>query len=180
MESVRAELRTEIREWVERLKQALLTVENRRRVEAQFKPLPEDTVVWMPNNPNAEFSLLTLKVWSLRYCVTPEFLLDTLTLCFRNCRRQSPQQQDVQLGLPAVLICGPRARQYVEEAVLRAFPNGENYKTKRQPQVRIPRWKRNGNLDLDLEEYTRMITAARNRFDALLKPDVTGRNYRRD
>ena len=181
--ALRVELRNEINDWMERLKLALLHVENQRRREGQFPPLPEDTCVWLPQGPNAELSMLTLKVWTLRYCITPEFLMDTLTLCFRNGRRYDPKDPDIRLGIPASIISGTAARNYVEEAVLKTFPNGENRKVASQPHPRILKQKLDyDNPDQALKEYAKGIAWARRTFEEQLTTVSTmnGRNYRKD
>lgn len=153
-------------EWKRRLEKALLSVENsRRRVHGQSM-LPEDTLVWMPEGPNARLNLLTLKTWCIRYCVAPEFILDVLTIAYRNIRKDGGVPRTIYLGLPAGVITGPRARKIIEDAVLKTYPNGENRKAAFQPRPRIPKreWDID-DIDKALRQYTRSMKTARKNFE---------------
>ena len=118
------------------LKDALLRMENNRRRESKLVPYPPDIRIDIPEGARSTLRLLNLKVWSLRYCVPLEFILDTITWIFR--RKRVENRKTLVLGLPANLATCPTARIYLEEAILRAFPNGENYLAAQQPVIPPP------------------------------------------
>ena len=154
-------------QWTTRVQEALLRVENHRRRETNRSPYPKNVYVNVPLGPNAALFLLTLKVWTIRYCVTLDFLLDVLMMRFKQQRRYDPNSnRELNLGLTAALLVGVDARQCVEESVIKAFPNAENYKMASQPYVPIPLY----SLDTDepdvaLKEYKRVIRAARGELE---------------
>jgi hypothetical protein len=153
-------------QWITRVQEALLRMENCRRRETNRPLYPKDVFVCVPFGPNAALLLLTLKVWTIRYCVTLDFLLDVLTLRFKNKRRYDPNNdRTLTLGLPAPLLVGTDARQCVEEAIVKAFPNGENYKMARQPYVPIPLYSLDDEPEVALQEYKRVIRAARGELE---------------
>jgi len=155
-----------VTEWKSRLEKALLKVENDRRAVSNFPRLPPETIVWLPAGPNANLYLLTLKVWCIRYCVTPEFVLEHLTLYYRNLRRYDPKSTEVTLGLPASTLASTTARKHIEEMVIRVYPNGENRKIVSQPPVFIPARNLNyENPDEALRQYAQGIAHARNSFE---------------
>jgi hypothetical protein len=170
-------LRETISGWRCTLEHALLRLENRRRVDAQQLPYPPSTVVWLPSSPQANTSFLTLKVWSIRYSVTPEFLLDVLTTRFRSARRPSKRENELSLGLPANIFAGAAACTAVEEAIVKAYPNQENVKVKHQPLIQIQQ-----KVDLeDPDAYQKRIYAARTAFSERLQAREKGykRNFRK-
>lgn len=115
--------------WRARLEKALLSVENQRRRALNVHPFDPEVAVYLPEGPKANLLLLNLKVWSERYSVTPEFILEFLTRWYRNSRHWTDNlngQREVSLGLPASLVAGMKSRNLLEEAVHRAFPAGEN------------------------------------------------------
>jgi hypothetical protein len=114
-------LESEIRSWKARLERALLKVEERERQE----PLPRSARAWLPGDG---FRLLNLKVWCERYRVPPEFVLEAVLARFSRSRRKDEKSGHVALGLPASMASGISARCAVEEAVVKAFPCGENRK----------------------------------------------------
>src|SRR5215831_194559 len=73
-----AQLLRVTQQWRARLAKALLAVVNSQRATRKRKPLPPNTLVYFPRGQDADLYLFNLKVWSLRYCITPEFLVEAL------------------------------------------------------------------------------------------------------
>ncbi len=132
-------LKEDIDEARVRFNRALLRVENSRRRDVQLPDLPKSTPVWFPTGPVADLHLLTLDVWRIRYCVTAEFIIETIIRRFRNMRRlpTTNVESSVQLGLPANIMAGTEARRCLEERIAKDFPNQENIRVKQQPKVSV-------------------------------------------
>ena len=92
-------------------------------------PIYKDVYVPLPQKDADRKRLLNLLVWSRRYNVTVEFILDALLGYFKNFRKPSSG-----IGVSVVSLTGVRARQIVEEAVVKAYPAGENETAARQAQ----------------------------------------------
>ncbi len=146
-------------DWTKEIEKALLKVENQRRHEIHTKPFPDETSVFLPTlTKEARIRLLTLKVWCKRYCITPEFILETLTLRYKSHRNCKPNE--VRLGLPLSTITGPKARKIVEEEVKRSYPNNENFKVASlPPQVPPMRGLKYDSVDQMVARYSSVITA---------------------
>jgi hypothetical protein len=171
--------------WYERLRLALFQVENRRRTLLDMSEFPKRTQVWIANSPQSRLSLLNLKVWCLRYSVSPEFILDNLLDRFQNVRRLSPTDNTpgypIKLGLPIGIITGPAARQYIERQVVIEFPNGENEKSLAVPATPPIKIKPYSTHEQMLQDYQEAITKARRQFDLAVqrRSKLYSRNYRK-
>ena len=118
-------------------------IETGRRSDAKLPPFPlqenGQPVVWLPNSDKARLALLNWKVWTLRYRVDLETLINiVLETHERRGRRWDPKGDTISLGHPISVVTGINARHLVEESVLRMFPNGENYKAASQPPQAEP------------------------------------------
>jgi hypothetical protein len=103
----------------------------------------------------------------MRYCVTPEFILDVLTLVYKQGRKYDPNNdKELHLGLPASLIASASARQRLEEAVIKTYPNGENRKSYNLPSIKLA-WSGKEDLDPDreLKNYLKTIPQKRIQFE---------------
>lgn len=109
------------------VRSALVQIEKRRCARECIDYT--DAYVTLPQKDADRKRLLNLLVWSRRYNVTVEFILGALLNYFKNFRKPSSG-----LGLAVVSLTGIRARQIVEEAVVNAYPAGENETAARQAQ----------------------------------------------
>jgi len=91
------------------------------------------SIVILPSKANDRLRLLNLYVWSLRYAVTVEFLLRVLLDKYRNVRQ--PSNGFATLGVRAATLCGVKSRQWVEDVVAKAYPNGENHLAYRSAMI---------------------------------------------
>ena len=110
-----------------KIKRALLKWENSRRRDAHQPELPASTEVWLPGAA-ADLHLLTFALWSTKYCVNMEWLIDAV-LTRLGYRRRLPHvtsSESLSIGLPAAVLIGEDARRAVLEKLARDFPNREN------------------------------------------------------
>lgn len=174
-----AYIQEEIAEWRKRLSKAFLAVVNNKR-KAKNLPLFHKTIVIdMPEGPNANLFLLTLKVWCIRYHVTPEWILEQLLWLYKGRRKPDDNEHQINLGLPAPMLVGTVARNYIEEALKLQFPNGENRSSKSIP---VPQGIKVDHLDFSLpdsvQEYIDAIAKERDVFEKQIKPKKWKRNFR--
>jgi hypothetical protein len=87
--------------------------------------VPPITKVWVCNNLESYLRLMNWKVWSLRYHVSVEFILATLYRVWR-CGPKSHPNGSVSLGLSIPAATGKRAREIVQDEIIRAYPAREN------------------------------------------------------
>lgn len=156
--------------WIGRLETALLKVENSIRRRDDLPLVPRSAKYWAPKSPAARLRLLNFKVWSVRYCVPPEFILHVLFEHYRYVR-QSRQMDELTLGVGIPQLTGAKSRQVVEEAVLKTYPSGENYRDSKL-QMRARFWNlrpighlRYSNLDEMNRAYTEAIKHRRKLID---------------
>jgi hypothetical protein len=132
--------------------------------------------VWLPTGPDADLRLLTLCVWSKKYVVTLEWLLDAILarLAYRRRPPRAASPEELSLGLPAAVIVGEDARCAVLERLARDFPNRENVKARSQPKPPpMPDLAADADGDL-MGAYRKALAEA-----ALAKHARTIRAYRR-
>lgn len=98
--------------------------EHNTSTQTTYKKRP----VFLPVARNSDLILLNLKVWTTRYCVSLQFILETLLHTFRHSRKPG-KKTSVTLGLPARTLAGLRAKKYLTQALAQSFPNNENYKS---------------------------------------------------
>lgn len=156
------------KKWEERLAKALVRVENARRAEAETTLLPESALAYVPSGPSVDLLMLNLKVWSMRYSVSPEFVVDALTRCYAG-RRKVPGKSAVRagdlngnstsLGISAGLAGSASARRAVEDAVSRAFPNGENRRALRARDDFLMRGISGAVPETAVERYVKKMSA---------------------
>ena len=155
-------------DWRKRLTKALIRVENRIRAEKNLPQFSEDSEVYLPCGPNARLYLLTLKVWALRYSVSPEFILDHVLEIYRRNRRLKPfMTSELTLGLSAHLVSGAAARESLSELVSKTYSNDENLKVLRQPVLPNIRFivNENNTLDQILARYGKAIEQAQKKYE---------------
>lgn len=153
------ELKEMIAEWRSRIEKALLSVENRRRNEKHQPYYPENVPVKIPQGPNADLWLLNLRVWCLRYCVSPEFVIETLTRKMKYLRK-IPYDEIIALGISASTLGGAKARQFVEDEVFLQYPNGENLKIAIIPEPPLVRIRPHDTPDQMVRNYSHAIEDA--------------------
>jgi hypothetical protein len=172
-----ADLQEDLNAWDEVIRQAFLRFENRLRQERQLRPFPDTVTIHVPSGPRSTLQLLNWKIWCTRYSVSVDFIMETLLFCYARCRRLSKKENEIQLGLASGLLTGSRARQLVEEAVARAYPNGENYKVAHQPKIPLPvdNWDYDSPEDFTVQYAATMDQRQRNP----LKERQRIRNFRR-
>lgn len=176
----RAYLDEEIADWRKRLERAFLKVVNTKRRAHNQTPFSSTTLVHLPRGENANLFLLTLKVWCVKYHVTPEWMLEQLMWLYRNRRPPDDGPNQINLGIAAPVLVGTVARNFIEERIKLEFPNDENIKSQSTP---IPREIEFRNLDFSLPEtletYIEAIQKERKVFDRTLKCKQTRiRSYR--
>ena len=121
----------------------------------------------------------------MRYCVTPEFIVEQLQTIYKNQlnHNTSPDRSSsLNFGLPAHTISGVSARVRIEEAVKKAYPNGENFKMKLQPHPIIFSPGEFNTTQEMVKAYTKAVEKGRKKFDFDLKRSRHSsgrRNYRR-
>ena len=81
--------------------------------------------VWICGNVENRLRLMNWKVWSLRHHVSVEFILATLYKVWR-CSPKFCPDGSVSLGLSASAATGKRAREIIQDEVLRTYPAKEN------------------------------------------------------
>lgn len=173
-------LEEEIDDWRNRLKKALLNIENQKRIELKFKPYPKDIEIGFPSGVNADLFLLTLKVWCLRYYVTPEFLVEQILTLYKGARKiPVGPHGELHIGLGASVMAGVRSRSFLEESIGEAYPNKENYKILAQPvPPNIPKDDCD-TIEQMIERYEEHLQKARHRFDTKMHSNRRSlRNYR--
>src|SRR5215469_2288739 len=148
-------LEEEINDWRRRVEKALRRVTNAKRKTCALPALSKDIPVHIPSGSNANMYLLTLKVWCLRYHVTPEWLLEQLLFRFRNNRKTDENSNEINLGLPIHLLIGTVAQNTIHDALLRDFPSSENQKITAMP---VPREIKITNLDFSLDDAVKTYT----------------------
>lgn len=173
-------LEEEIADWRKRLEKALLVVINSKRRARNQLPFPNSIIIYLPKGPNANLHLLTLKVWCIKYSVTPEWMIEQLMWLFRSRREPDNGPDQIHLGIAAHVLVGTVARNFIQERLVIDFPNGENRKSLVTP---ILHELHTCNLDFSLpeamEEYTNAILKERKRIDKKMKTVTTRRrNYR--
>jgi len=124
-------------QWRERLRKALLTLTNRKRRERNLPPLQHAHVHY---RRTSDLYLVNLKVWTLRYGVSVEFVLDAILKHYHNLQndpkyRHRDPPDTISLHIPVSYLGGEKARQAVEDAVKAAYPNGENWRMRESEQL---------------------------------------------
>lgn len=160
-ERAAADLRRCSAHWREELERALLGLERRRRKLQKLPPLSENARAYLPSGSKADLMMLNLRAWKERYQVSAEFLLEALTHAYRGARRVDERKDCATLGLPAAMVTGIRARKIVEEAVVRAFPNGENYRSRALPPQELPMRLNYEDPDEMIKSYARAVERRR-------------------
>ncbi len=123
------------------------------------------------NAQKIQFRLLNLKAWSVRYTVDLEFILRTLFAYYRKTRRTDPSKRFSTLGIPINALTGEASRITLEEAIAKAFPNGENIDDKNNAQrLRMvdtlrPIKLHSGTIEGSIDEYNRITELRRREYD---------------
>ena len=71
-----------------------------------------------------KYRLLRLRTWMERYSVSLDFILDTLLPYYQKRFRTANHKKG--LGVKITTLTGKKSEQMLADAVLEAFPNGEN------------------------------------------------------
>lgn len=117
-------------EWTKVFSYSFIRVENRLRKKEGLDPLSQRTRITVKE----PIRLLNLRVWTLRYHVPLEFILNALWPRYRAIRKplvQNPLLRKRTEGFYFSLtpqLTGEASRGLLERAVLQAYPGGENYK----------------------------------------------------
>jgi len=119
------ELKVQSGLWYEEVKQTLLNIVNRGRFHNNLPPHTMNDV-WVDILPVNQQRLLTLKVWTVRYNVSLEFILEFLLQRHADVRRRHWIKHQVTLGIPLPLLTGPASRLALEDHIKRLYPAGEN------------------------------------------------------
>ena len=119
------ELKVQTELWYETVRQTLLNIENRLRLRNSQPPYTMNDV-WVDLLPANQQRLLTLKVWTVRYNVGLEFILEFLLRLYADVRKRHQIKHQVTLGIPLILLTGPASRMALEGYIKRLYPAGEN------------------------------------------------------
>jgi hypothetical protein len=117
------EVQTEL--WYEEVRQTLLNIENRLRIRNNQPPHTMNDV-WVDLSTVNRCRLLVLKVWTVRYNVGLEFILEFLLRLYADVRKRHQIKHQVTLGIPLILLTGPASRMALEGYIKRLYPAGEN------------------------------------------------------
>ncbi len=179
-EEIKRYLHEEIEEVRKRFSKALLRVENAKRREAHLPELPKSTPVYLPEGRIADLYLLTLEVWRLRYCVSADFIIDSLLTRFRYARRLPPATipESLDLGLYASTMAGIEARKYIEERITKDFPNKENIRVKHQQKISLMPELEFETIEQMLEQYNQAVQQEQARLKSQARV-VPTRAYRK-
>ena len=160
------------------IKKALVSAENRRRKEARLSLLPEGIVVWLPSGPSTDMRLLNWRVWSMRYGVTIEYVLDAVILTYGKTRKWSRREGELLFGFSVALVTGETMRERLEERVARDFPNDEHRKvaTLRQARSASARYQ---TLEEMVKKYDAEMKRRQKEFAAPPLAEERERNYRK-
>ena len=80
--------------------------------------------VWLSAKPDDLLRLMNWKVWTRRYNVSLEFILDTIFLHYNRKVRRGKKY--VSVGVPVSLLTGEKAREVIEQALSRLYTEQEN------------------------------------------------------
>lgn len=164
--------------WLREIGDALVRIENRRRLEDGLGCLPDDSFAWIPEGDAASLQLHNLRVWTLRYHVSLDFILEFLLRAYARRRKISPRlrPRDVMLGLPASLLGGEVAKRRLEEEIARAFPARENRPHANKERPLLPLRELSGEDD---EDYVQAYSAIMKRYRSKKTPrPFVGRPFR--
>lgn len=167
-------LDTTITLWNDAVEDTLRRLENARRREQNIPLLNDKEVIYIPGGPKASLQILNLKVWCNRYCVSLSFILETLLENFKYLRKHDNY---VCLGVGATTISGGLAKRKLKEAIIKTFPNGENYRTANQPMPSLPLLTLEYETTREFLERYRKIMSSRQR--ETFKQPKYHRNFRR-
>ena len=149
-----------VRPWKHHVTNAIRLVENRHRKEDGLEPLnPRHRILFAGNNPAAHLTLLNFRTWTLRYGVTIEFIIEALRRAWPKRYRLIHRGGFYILTLLPQRLITDTDRRHVEEAVLEAYPNGEQWSA--QSLVNIPRIAADPNDPRYIRLYARAIHRAR-------------------
>jgi hypothetical protein len=121
------ELDIQSERWFMQVKRALLNVENCARLGDGEKPYHMHDV-WIECTPLEKTRLFNLKVWTQRYSVNLEFVLEFLLTYYRDFRKRYGLKHQVSFGIPLATLTGLGARAALEEHIKRVYPARENYR----------------------------------------------------
>ncbi len=113
--------------WIKVFTMSFLRVENKLRKEENLNPISSR----IPIRIKEPIRLLNLRVWSLRYHVSLEFILQALWPRYRRMRkpmmREHGRESVIFFSLTAQLT-GEASRAILERVVSQTYPGGENYR----------------------------------------------------
>lgn len=117
------------------------------------------------------YLFMTWKSWSLRYAVNVEFIIRTLLDYYGRIRR--PSGSCITFGVHVNQLVGPRAQQLVEQAVIAAYPAGENYAAVQSDirskilTRRLQKFPPDQSLVASLQQYRRTLQEQQERNNTL-------------
>jgi len=118
---------------------ALLRVENAKLLRDGRSRLDGSAKASVPYSGVDGLRLLTLRAWASRYHVSLDFILAFLLDGHFSKIRARPGGGHVSLGVSVAALTGVKARQALEEEIVRAYPMGENVMAARDQLVQIVR-----------------------------------------
>ncbi len=125
--------------------------------------------VWLKLDTTAQIRLLNLKVWTLRYNVSLEFILTTL---IRYYQKHNPSARTSSaLGFSPAQLCGRASEEIVREAVKEQMPDNASkaradLRHKMVGAIRpIPAPKADDNLDTYCQHYQRWCEKRRSKAE---------------
>lgn len=160
-------LNTDIDTWAARVSEALIRVEKRRRLIEGKPPMPCENVLCalLPRDSRDRLRLLNFKVWSARYAVSLDFILEQLLFQYFKKNRRLWAFPNITLGVAVSALTGHVARRFIEEAALREFPNRENLRIMKQASIPPPMrgFDYQENPDIFVERYQRVMLSRQKR-----------------
>lgn len=165
-----AEFRIKVEEALFRVEQILC--------QEKKQPFNPKSIVWVPTSKEHNLAFYNFKIWMMRYHVSLDFILETLLRRWHLKRKCV--HTGISFGLPISKLTSVEARKIIEEAVLKAFPTGENIAIMNQPQPRLFRIGNFENTYQMIKEYGISIEKSRRDFEQQIEQrQRSRRNYRK-
>jgi hypothetical protein len=129
----RAELDEFIVTWKQRVLKAIRTIENRARAKKNKLPLDSKCPIRFPGRDGTpapiDICLLNFRTWMLRYGVSVEFQISALRQVWPKRYRIARKSTFYLLSLSPRALTTVAARKHIEQAVIEAYPGGEQWRT---------------------------------------------------
>lgn len=159
----------EVEEALDRVER-ILCAEKKRKYDSR-------ALVKIPKHQ--DLMLYNFKIWMMRYHISLDFILETLLR--RWSVRRTLHYGSISFGIAISHLTSLTARKIIEEAVLKAFPTGENIAIMNQPQPRLFRISNFENTYQMIKEYGIAIEKSRRDFEQQIEQrQRSRRNYRKN